>query len=469
MPYNPKNALEILNSLRAGIIGRSELTDLNPVSALSIFLQAIAEELSSVERRIFILREGFYLRSARGADLDEHIAQLPPVGITRIQQTNASATCLRIERDDTSTSLLIPLGSLVSSNTGIVYRTTESVILNVGESYVSNVAITCTVAGTRGNAGIGLIRNIKNMPSNVTRVINEQPLTNGQDRESDEELRSRALLYLKSLTRCSRTMLEFLGTSFVGANGDRFSYAKLYEDPAQPGYSELVVDDGSGIAVEAVSKPGRTSTTNISAGGQVVAWHDAPATAPISSDSFIVWRNGDPLQQIQVGPYDYVSIPERGIVYFNEGVLQAGDRVFIQNYRVYTGLLAELQREVDGDPNNFDRLTGFRAAGTRVVVRPVRPEFVTFDISLLVSTAADYRLVETRMLIALENFINSLQPGQALYISKLIEVARSVSGVKDVVIYSTDTTDHAPNVYPSSSRSALRVRRGGLVATNATN
>lgn len=469
MPYQPRNAIELLNSLRAGIIGRSSLTDLNPASALSLILQAVAEEFASVERRLFILREGFYLRGATGTDLDEHVSQLPPIGINRILQTNASAACLRMERDDATNALEIAAGATVATLAGVQYRTIAPVNFAAGQLVVTGIPIVATTAGTAGNCAIGAIRRIVAVNPAIIAVINEQPLTNGTDRETDEQLRSRAVLYLKSLSRCSRTMLEFIGTSFVGVNGDRFSYARLYEDPAQPGYSELVVDDGSGIVEDAVSKLGLTSVTNITVAGQPVAFHDAPATAPILPESFIVWRNGDPTQQISVGRYDYTSIPERGIVYFNEGVLQPGDRVFIQNYRVFTGLIAELQREIEGDPNNFDRLTGFRAAGTRVLVRPVRPEFVTLDVSLLVSTSAQYAAVENRLLVALETAINSLQPGQQLYISQLVEVARSVSGVKDVHFYEAGTTNAAPNVYPSSARSALRVRRAGLTISSAAN
>lgn len=469
MPYNPRTALDILNNLRAGIIGRSELTDLNPVSALSVLLQSVAEEFASVERRLFILREGFYLRTAVGADLDEHVAQLPPVGIRRLEQTNASATCLRVEREDASTSLTIAAGSLVASNTGITYVTTNTVILSVGEFSASNIPIVATVAGSRGNAPIAAIQQIRNMPPDITRVINEQPLTNGADRESDADLRSRALLYLKSLTRCSRTMLEFIGTSFVGVNGDRFSYARIYEDPNVPGYSELVVDDGSGITLSAVSKPGRTSVTNIAQGGQVIAFHDAPATRDIEPSNIIVWRNADPTQQIGVSPTDFKSVPERGVVYFNPGVLQPGDRVFIQNYSVFSGLLSELQREIDGDPNNFDRITGFRAAGTRVLVRPVTPQFVSFDVELLASSATDYRIVESRVLLAIENFINTLLPGQPLYISKLIEISRAVAGVKDIHFYETGTVTYAANIFPASARTALRMRRNSINISNAAN
>lgn len=470
MPYNPRNTTEILRSLRASLIGRTDLTDLNRSSALTILLSAVAQEMASIERKLFTFRESFFLNGATGVELEERVAQLPPIGITRIRSTNASSSSLRIDRDptDTSEALLIPAGSTVSDGRGTTYRTSEAVIMAVGESYVDNVHIMATAPGIAGNNSIGAINTIITMPSGVTSVINEQPLLNGTDTETDSQLRDRARIYMKGLTRTARSVLEFLGTSFVSTSGERYTYAKVYEDPTTPGYCELVVDDGSGLNIAAVSKPASTAITNITASGQQVAYHDAPATAPILPENFVVWRGGDPTQQISVGPYDYTSFPERGIVYFNQDVVQPGDRVFIQNYRVFSGFIAELQREIEGDSSNFDRLTGFRAAGTRIRVRPVEPEFISMDLSLLPRLGVNYRVLEQLVLAGAERYINSLAPGQTLYISKLIEALSSISGVRDIRILESGTTQFANNINPSSPRSVLRVRRGGINISSAS-
>lgn len=469
MPYTPRGTLDILRSLRAGLIGRGDLTDLNRGSVLTLILSSVAEELASVERRLFTMRESFFLGGAVGSDLDERVAQLPPLGINRIVATNASSSSLRIARDpaDTDATLLIPAGSTVQSNRGTTYRTTEAVVLGVGESSAEGVHIIATVAGSSGNTSIGSIDTIASMPSAVISVVNEQALTNGTDAETDEQLRNRALTYMKGLTRTSRATLEFVGASFVSSTGERFTYSKLYEDPTRLGYCELVVDDGSGLTVGSVSKPATTAINNITAGGQQVAFHDAPATAELLPENFIVWRGGDPTQQIAVGPYDFTSFPERGIVYFKDGVVQAGDRVFIHNYRVFTGFIKELQQEIEGDPADFDKLTGFRAAGTRVVVRPVDSQFISLDLQLTTTSNANYRVVEQQVLLAGERFVNGLAPGQTLYISKLVERLCAVPSVKDVRIYNSGTSDFADNITPTSARSVLRVRRGSFAIANA--
>lgn len=468
MPYSPRSTNEILRSLRAAIVGRGELTDLNRSSVLTLLLSAVATEMGSIERRLFTFRESFFLNGAVGSDLDERVAQLPPVGVSRIRSTNASTSSLRITRSSATEALIIPAGSMVSDTRGNTYRTSEAAVMAVGELSISNVHIMATAPGTNGNNSIGAVANIVSMPNGVIAVSNEQPLQNGTDEETDEQLRARALNYIKGLTRTSRTVLEYLGSSFVSSAGERYTYAKVYEDPERPGYCELVVDDGSGLSVQAISKSGTTAITNITASGQQVAYHEAPATSPILPENFIIWRGGDPTQQIAVGPYDFTSFYERGIVYFKDGVVQAGDRVFIQNYRVFTGFINELQREIEGDSSSFNRLTGFRAAGTRILVRPVDPEYISLDISILPTLSANYRVLEQLVITSAERYINSLSPGDTLYISKLVETLSALSGVRDIRILEPGTTTFAENIAPSSPRSVLRVRAGGLNITSAS-
>jgi len=467
MPYIPRTPTELLRSLKAGMIGRSSLTDLNRSSALSIMLASIAEELASVERRLFTFKESFYMNGAVGADLDERVAQLPPVGITRIERTSASAAALRIDRDPTNTAsvLTVPAGSVVSRSDGVRYEIAELVVFAEGQATLQNVQIVCAEAGIGGNASIGTINNIVSMPSGIISVTNEQALTNGTDRESDTQLRQRALTYLKSLSRTSKTALEFLGTSFIGSQGERYTYAKLFEDATRPGYSELCVDDGSGLITNAISKPGASMLTAVAGGGQAVIYHEAPATAPITVDNLTVTRSGE---AVSINASDFVSVHERGAVYFNAGVLQAGDVVAVNNYRVFKGLIRELQQEIEGDPTNFDRLSGFRPAGTRVVVKPVTPEFISLDLNITVTQASDYTIVEQQVLETITSFVNSLAPSQTLYISKLIEACSAVSGVRDIRFYNRGTTDYANNISPTSARSVLRVRSDSLQISNAS-
>ena len=470
MPFVPKTAGAILDQLKAGVIGRSKLSDINPGSGLITILQAVAEELASTERRMFTVRESFFLNGAVGTDLDRRVAELPPMGLARIAQTHASGTCLTISRaaEDTAAALLVPAGSVFISNQGTRYRTTVDVVIPQGDAEVENVHIIAEAPGSGGNAAIGTITRVVSAPDQVIACTNTQRLSNGTDRETDIKLRERAGNYLKSLSRCQKASIEFMASGFISSEGERYPYARLYEDPENPGFSELVIDDGSGIELEQLSRPGRTSISTVPRGGTRVAYHEGPATGPILPESIIVHVGGDPNTQIAVTPINYTSIYERGVIYFKPGVVNPGDKIIIQNYRVFRGYVAELQKEIEGDPSDFNRLTGFRAAGTRVVVTAVTPQFINLDIALTAEPSADYNQVEYNTRERIEAYINDLAPGETLIISQLVDTALEVGGVIDVKFFEQNSTDRAENVDTTTARHALRVREGSINVTSSS-
>lgn len=468
MPYVPKPAGDILRALKGAVIGRTPLNDINEGSALATILSAVANEIASVERRLYSLRESFYLNGANGADLDERVRELPAVGIERILATNASGTALYLERagDDTADALVITAGSTVRATDGARYLIPEEVVIPVGDNNIDNVLIIAETPGSAGNKAIGEINAPGVISDRILVIRNTQPLTNGVDRETDTELRERATLYLRSLSRCQRASIEFMARSFISSEGERFPYAELYESIEQLGYCELNVDDGSGINVEAVSKRGANVVYTIPSGGARTVFHESPATAPIPPESIRILVGGDVNNQIAPTLVNYTSIPERGIIYFNPGMVNPGDVVSIQNYRVYRGAIAEIQREIEGNLDSPERLTGFRAAGTRIVVKPVSPQFISLDIALLVEESADYNLVEFNVLQSIESYVNGLAPGEVLYISRLIDAIVGIDGVKDLRVYERNTTTFADNVEPRDRRTALRVRADSIQITS---
>jgi hypothetical protein len=467
MAYVPKLSSEILADLRGGVIGRTELSDINLSSSLHSMLASFAEEMAGAERRLYALREQFFLEGASGSDLDERVSELPPLGITRISRSNASASCMRLSRDGTSGNLLIPRGSVVISDDGVSYSTTQDVYIGAGDSEVDNVPIICQSAGVVGNKGVGRINRVQSMPAEIISVVNTQALTNGSDEESDTQLRERAYLYLKSLGRTLPQSIEFMARSFLGSRNDRFPYARLFEDMTNLGYSELVVDDGSGISIPAVSRAGVQSSGLIPSGGSTIMWHEAPATEAIAPSSIVIWRNGNPNTQYGVTAADYVSIPERGMLYFKENILQAGDVWFVNGYNVFNGLIAELQKEIEGNPDDPTRITGFRPAGTRIRVIPVTPQFITMDISLIVDTSFDFKVIENRCVDIISAFVNNLAPGQPLFISQLVDACIGLTGLLDIRFYERDSDTTKANIIPLNPRTALRVNESSVKITTS--
>ena len=467
MPYTPKSHNEILRDLRAMMIGRTSLNDIQAGSVLNTVLNAFAHEVASIERRIYSVREAFFLNGATGAELDERVAELPTTGIQRIGATNGSASCLKVVRGSSVGDLTIPAGSTVATEAGIKYRTTDDVIISNGDFDVENVQIVAVSAGAVGNATIGAINTIVDMPDAVIEIQNTQAISNGGDQETDGQLKSRAYSYLKSLSRCSRSTLEFLALSFVSSNNDRMRFARIYEDPETPSVSELIVDDGSGLSINSVSKNGLTTTGTVPNNGYRILFHEAPATTEITTAHLKIKDEND--NEISLSNNQITSIPERGIVYIADGVLYANYTWEISKYRVYTGFIAELQKEIEGDVDNPSVLTGFRASGTRCIVKVADSQFVNFEVSLKVYSDIIYDPVENQVRNAITNFVNNLAPSEPLYVSSLIKACKDLNGVEDIRFYAQSATnERLENIFPSSPRSAIRVNAGSITITNAS-
>lgn len=459
--YVPRTVAEVESDLRALVAARTPITDFTEGGIAAALIRAISFQVAATERSIYRVREGFFLGLATGDDLDERVAELPPVGITRIIQSPASGAVLRLTRANTVGTLEVPAGSIFATQAGTQYRTLYASQFSNGAATLSDVYIVATTPGSATNCAADSITQIVSAPADVLEVTNTAPLTNGADLETDAELQARALAYLQSLSRSQPAALDFLARSFVASSGERMRFVNVFEDVEHPGYTEVIVDDGTGMEEASVSVVGPTIQGIISTGGYNLLYHAAPATAPISPQNIAIKRG---FQTIVLSANDIVSIPERGILYLKESApVQAGDTWEISGYRVYTGYIAELQSEIEGDTSNAAVLSGFRAAGTRVVVCAPTRQIVRFDIALQVAVGQNYNDVERTLRIALAGYISSIPPGSPLYVSTLYAVARGVFGVQDISFFRRGTSEPLTNAYPDSPRSALRTDSSSIV------
>ena len=465
MAFTPRTNGQILREITAKVVARTDLNDVQVGSTMHILLQALATEVGNVEARMYNVRESFNLNSATGIDLDERVAELPPVGIARKQGARAAGAVLDIIITPQAEDLLIPAGSRVNrSSDGTTYETALDYIVPAGDNDLTGVYIVCSTGGIIGNADAGDIDTVATMPTEVISVSNPLPLTNGIDEEDDDSLRDRALRYIRSLGRSQKEAIEFLGLNFIDSNGTSFKFAKVWEDPENLGYSELIVDDGSGLSNMAV--PGVTYTDTVPAGGTDMLLHERPAVNPISAadGQLSIRRGGVPMI---IPGSAYKSIPERGVIFFNDpNFLQEGDQWEISNYDVYKGAIAELQKEIEGNPNRASILTGFRAAGTRVKVEVPDVKFIGLSIGIYVATDANYPAVKTAVEKTTLKFINNLGIGVPLFPSQLAAAIQDATPVRGVELYKQGTTDKLEIIYPGSNRRVLRARASNIITSN---
>lgn len=450
MPYVPRDTRTLIQSMAARLIARTELTDLSEGSVLLHMIATVAEEMQLTELRLAQIRDSFLLESTSGALLDERASELPPNGMQRRGATFAQGAVVTLTRLDEASEaqiaagenypdpLTVPAGSIFTrtDDPSVLYRTTEDVTFAgsagaglPGEGTISNVYVRAQTQGEAGNCASSTITVVVSAPSQIIGVTNST-LSNGTPAETDEQLRQRMRTYLASLARCQPTALEHAALSFVSTTGARALYASLYESPTIRGYSELVVDDGSGLSGNVAL--GDTVSGTVPTHGQVVLYHQSPATEPIAEIQVV---RGATTLLFQHAAHDYVSIPERGLVYFPEGTLQADDVWTIDGYEVYTGLVSELQQYVEGDTSRPVDQPGWRAAGTRVRVRPAQTALLAFDVHVIPQSYVALSEVADEVRDASVAFIRGLAPGETFYTSQLIDVLLNNAKLVSVRIY----------------------------------
>lgn len=457
--FVPRTQNQILRDLISKVVSRTDVSDVSVGSTLFTILNSVALEIANTESRLSNLRKGFSIENASGDDLDQRCSELPPNGVRRKNGTIATGSVLQITRATSLLPLTIPQGSEVQrSSDGISYTIPYDITFAAGFDTLDNVYVVCTRSGAEGNCLEGEIDTISSMPNDITAVTNTLPITNGVDRETDNSLRQRALRYVNSLGRANKSALEFLGTSFIGSNGDSFRFAEVFEDPQHPGYSELIVDDGSGLTDPGISFV-QTQDIVIQADDANFVTHQRPAVNEITINNLTLRRGGN---IIVLDPSDITSIPERGFLYFRDGVLQKDDVLTISGFNVYQGLIQELQQEIEGDVNRGTVMTGFRAAGCRVKVSPPLVTDFKIKIGVNVIPGIDFETTSQDIKLAVINFVNNLSIGQKFTPSELITSLMLTQNINSCNIYVYNTNTRMDAVYPASGKYVLRTKSDNI-------
>ncbi len=129
------------------------------------------------------------------------------------------------------------------------------------------------------------------------------------------------------------------------------------------------------------------------------------------------------------------------------------------SYAYYTGLVAEVQRVLNGDEQDPLGHPGWKAAGTRVRVR--FPEVREVGVRLVVTPKEGYARDDLigPVSAVVEQYINGLPLGVEVVLSRIVALAMGVPGVFDVTAFSP-----TGNVAVLEDEIA-RAPRGAVVAT----
>lgn len=471
MPFEPRTQSEILQALAARLVARGALTDVAEGGAIHTLLQTVAEEIAVTEQRIEAVRDSFLIDHPNLPEsmVDERLAELPGAGTKRLAASAASGSVMALSRatTDVADELTIPAGAVFrrSDRPDLLYRTTQANVFAIGVSQITGVAVTCLLRGTDGNCPAGAINEIVSAHARIVAAINTTALTSGQDAETAQAAQARGKAYLSSLAKSQRAALAYAALSYTAADGSRVRFAATVRDYSRAGYTELVVDDGTGMA--GLVRAGQAVTGTVPVLGQTLFWHEAPAVDPIVEIRYV--SGGVPgklLAPVGDPSPDFVSIPELGIVVVPPGALAPGDTWEISGYQVRTGIIAELQREIAGDPSLGADGESWMAEGTRVVVRPPDVLLLAFDLWIVPRTGVAFATVAATAVAAAVAHLATLPPGEPLYVSRLVDALHADPDLLTVQVRATGTTTALDDVYPQT-RQAVRTSTG-LVATLPT-
>lgn len=239
---------QILTQLLAKLVSRTPLSDISDSAVLKHLLACVARGIDELYYNASLLRDLFDLDRATGDDLDERAAEIQPAIITRNTAVKATGN-LVFSRQGIVGTVVIPIGTKVSTAGGEVFSTTTTGTITPGNNDSNLVAAVADVGGLAGNVATGTIVKFQQKPAGVDEVNNPSAFSNGLDEESDDAFRARLKQYIAALGRSTVNALEsgVLGAQDE-ATGATILFAKAVEDTVTRGEVILYIDDGTGSA-----------------------------------------------------------------------------------------------------------------------------------------------------------------------------------------------------------------------------
>lgn len=211
--------------------------DLNPSSSLMHFLEIIALE----EARLWDALEDRYYVSfvefASGEHLDRVVALLGLERQAAIYSTGEQTFVA-------SQAVTVPEGTIVQTEGGVQFTTDEDLVFATPSSDV--VGITAVIPGADSNVSADTITVIQDPIVGITSTNNAAATSDGEDFETDTEMRARAKAYSSTLGKgtvaaIEAAVLAVAGVTSVSSSED-FDLHKLTLTVSGVSYPDSTVD-----------------------------------------------------------------------------------------------------------------------------------------------------------------------------------------------------------------------------------
>ncbi|WP_431860118.1 baseplate J/gp47 family protein [Azospirillum sp.] len=238
MSFQIKDFISIVASMVNHMRGvTTKITDYNVGSVARTLIEAPALEIDEL-----------YQQMVHG------LVEAIPTAIYRsfdftLKPAVAASGLVRFSCDPAHTEpVVLPVGVVVASTTGVQYQTIEAVTIPVGQDHADVVA-TALVAGPDGNTLADTITVIVSSASGATSVTNPTAFANGRGEETEDERRLRFAEYVKSLARGTVGSLVYAAKNVQlldPSSGTVLERVERVSVDEGPGHVSLYVYNGSG-------------------------------------------------------------------------------------------------------------------------------------------------------------------------------------------------------------------------------
>lgn len=435
---------QILQRMVNTVVARTSLTDLTDSSVFKHLLAGPARELDEVYFQMSQVTNIFSIDSAVGDDLDARAAEVQPTLIKRLAASKAIGTVV-FGRPGTTGLVSIPIGTVVKTASGVKFVTTAAGSIANLSSTSSPVPVVAQVAGAAGNVDLDTVTKFESKPAGVTTVNNPSTFVGGADKESDDVFRARIKGFISTLARNTIEALEFIAKTVTIPDGKRVVFAHVFEDPIYRGEVLLYIDDGGGTAETVTVVTGEVVTQglggpppNTAVGGEQFLRLDSWPVKTAAPFTLTSTMPGPTVVVLESGT-DFLLDDSTGWIYFlpDSALYADGLRTgesLAASYTAHTGLIAAVQKIVEGDPDDRVNFPGWRAAGVRV--RVVTPAVLQQLVSASVLVADGYSSVDVQTAVkaAISDYINNLGISGDVIVAELVQRIMEVPGVINVTI-----------------------------------
>lgn len=231
--FNLKKYTDIYNDCKNYIIANQDrITDFNDGSTISTEIESFCREMAAMYSQA---RSGF---SAVLAKIAYSAFKFPK------QPASYASGTVAFTRDDTTMAKTLSAGTQVSTNGGVVFKTTADALVPIGTATVS-ASIQAVDSGTSGNVAAGTITTIVSDIA-MDSVANQSAISGGLDAETDAQYQARFLAYINGLGLSNK--YGIIAGALTDSSLRSASIVECFP-PAQGLYNLILyIDDGNGNA-----------------------------------------------------------------------------------------------------------------------------------------------------------------------------------------------------------------------------